>query len=184
MRMGLDGRARDGSIIVSSLATYTYCPRKLYLESAKGQDPQKGLPGRRTKGRYLSSPSLRLRGMVDSVASGTEGVVAVHTTQGRAPRDGVWPGHRLQMGAYLLLLEEAHGERPLRGVVRYADAGKGKCAVERQVTMNPFLRYEVLDARDRIITLLARDSPPAAEPSQKKCAACSARERCLCSGIQ
>ena len=172
------------AINVSSLAAYTYCPRKLYLEGANGRQLQKGLPDRRRQGYFLSSRSLRLRGMMDSVASDKDGVVAVHTAQGKAPRDGVWPGHRLQMGAYLLLLEEAHGEKQLHGVVRYAPGEKGRQPVERPVVMNPFLRYEVLDARDRIFAMLAADSPPAAEPSQKKCSACQVRERCLCSGIQ
>ncbi len=158
---------------VSSFNTYMFCPRKLYLEEKLGlkrETPKSWQPDVKER-KWLASDRLRLRGAVDCVDDSGEMVIAIHEKKGKAPKEGVWPGHRVQMGAYLLLLEEMHAERPVQGIVRYSRED------ERNVVMNPYLRYEVLEVRDKILHMLAHDSIPK-YAKEEKCTSCSMKEQC------
>ncbi|MBS3165282.1 Dna2/Cas4 domain-containing protein [Candidatus Woesearchaeota archaeon] len=150
---------------VSSLAEFLYCSRKLYLQEHHAERPP------RAPGVLLRSERLRLIGKVDEVRKEGDAAIAVQKKTGRAPRQGVWPQHRVQMGAYLLLLEELHPGTEPEGVIRYARA-------ERRVTLNPFLRYEVLETRDRALQVLQQRTLPPRIDDEKRCRACSLFSLC------
>ena len=53
----------------------------------------------------IESKELGLRGIIDQIEVYEESMVPVELKTGKAPRDGVWPGHKIQIAAYALLLE-------------------------------------------------------------------------------
>ena len=71
------------------------------------------------------------------------------------PERGLWPGHKIQLGAYLLLLEEKANKPIEEGFVRYLDSNE-----TRQLTMNPFLRGEIIELIGKVNTLLKAKELP------------------------
>jgi len=89
------------------------------------------------------------------------------------PEKGLWPGHRIQIGAYLLMLQEK-AEKPIKeGFVRYLDNDE-----TRQVTMNPFFRDEILELIKKVSLLLkSREIPPFVD-NENKCNSCELKDDC------
>jgi len=54
----------------------------------------------------VESDALQLKGIVDQIYQYEDYYVPIELKTGRAPKDGVWPGHKIQIGAYALMLEE------------------------------------------------------------------------------
>lgn len=103
----------------------------------------------------VRSEKLRLRGIVDRIEVYGSEYVPVEIKTGRAPSDGVWPDHRLQVAAYMLLLNEKFNAKIKEGLVRYVAAGQ-----TRQVVMNPFMEYEVTEAVNDVFALLEQKKAP------------------------
>lgn len=85
----------------------------------------------------------------------------------------IYPGHRLQVGAYCLLIEERFGVRPPFGVVVLADG------VRVEVENSEELRAEVLAVAEKIREHrreIDREIQVRAIPA--KCRACGQRENC------
>jgi CRISPR/Cas system-associated exonuclease Cas4 (RecB family) len=121
----------------------------------------------------LSSETLGLSGTVDAVEIYTDHVVPVELKTGKAPMSGIWPGHQLELGAYMLLLEERYAMLIPTGKVRYVDEPNA-----RDVAMNPFLRQKVLDTRDAVVRLFSENEIPANIANEKKCLACGQSVPC------
>jgi CRISPR-associated exonuclease Cas4 len=81
--------------------------------------------------------------------------------------------HRLQLGAYFILIEEHYGVRPLFGVVVLGDGSRV------EVPNTDALRREVLAVAERIRTHRARlaESIPV-NPPANKCCRCGQRANC------
>jgi CRISPR/Cas system-associated exonuclease Cas4 (RecB family) len=119
----------------------------------------------------LSSDALGLNGAVDSIEIYGDRIVPVEYPVGRAPQEGIWPGHQVALAAYMLLIEERFSVGIEKGIVRYADA-------ERELVMNPFLRDKVIATRKKIEALLTDEAIPAIILNENKCRSCNERERC------
>ncbi len=91
----------------------------------------------------VGKPDLLLR----QHKQGTELLIPVEVKSARQPRDngsgGIHEGHLLQLGCYLLLVEENYEGEVTFGILRYADG-------ESMVEWTPELREQVLDAADAI----------------------------------
>jgi len=121
----------------------------------------------------LSSTKLGLRGRVDQIEDYGQEFVPYELKTGKTPEKGIWPGHRIQIGAYLLLLEEKL-EKPVKeGFVRYLDKNE-----TRQVTMNPFFRDEIIELIGKVNNLLNSKEVPDFIQNENKCNACELKKDC------
>lgn len=122
---------------------------------------------------FVSSQTLGLKGKVDRIEKHGDKVIPVELKTGRAPKDGVWEGHLIQIGAYMLLLEEQYGKPVPKGIVEYLND-----KVKRNVRMNPFIREDIVRLKEKVLQLLESDHPPPMVQNQNKCRTCGLRERC------
>ncbi|MBI2657066.1 CRISPR-associated protein Cas4 [Candidatus Woesearchaeota archaeon] len=125
----------------------------------------------------VESNELRLKGIVDQIHVYDNGYVPFELKTGKAPNDGVWPSHRIQIAAYSLLLQE-HFRKPVKeGFVFYLDAGE-----KRRITINPFMKEEIKKIVDEIIELLEKRDLPDFCSNQNKCAKCGVKQTCYNEG--
>jgi CRISPR-associated exonuclease Cas4 len=85
----------------------------------------------------------------------------------------VWPSHRAQLGAYLILIEEETGVRPPYGVILLGDVSRVR------VENTPELRAWVLDVADQIRAARRQLAEIIhVNPRPGQCRACGMREVC------
>jgi CRISPR-associated protein Cas4 len=121
----------------------------------------------------IDSNSLQLKGIVDRIEDHRTGYIPVELKTGKMPKEGVWPGHRIQIVAYAMLIEDKYGVTVKEGHVRYLDS-----KIERQIMINPFMREEIKDLIVEVKGVIERDFPPIFCESKKKCLNCGIRETC------
>ncbi len=121
----------------------------------------------------IESDELQLVGIIDQVHDYGTHAVPVELKTGKMPKDGVWPGHRIQAAAYALMLEGAQGKRVPQAVVHYLDGNE-----KRGVVLNPFMREEIVGLVEEIKQLLDNTILPEYCHSVQKCAACGLKKEC------
>ncbi len=137
-----------------------------------GKELLNALPVKQKSEIFLSSPKLRLKGIIDRVEE-IEGLhVPIELKTGSMPREGVWPNHKIQLASYILLLNEKF--KSDHGFVDYLDF-----SVRRKVIMNAFLESEVQDLIEKIHNLFESDVIPEACGNPNKCQSCSFKEKCF-----
>jgi len=126
---------------------------------------------------YVESEELMMKGKIDWLEvydnKVVREVVPYELKTGSAPKTGVWPGHKLQAGAYIMLLEK-NRFFVREAFVKYLDINEA-----RQVMMNPFLEKKVIETRDKVIELFKSKEIPSFCDSESKCASCSLKEQCI-----
>ena len=121
----------------------------------------------------IESDTLQLRGIIDKVEIYEEGYVPIELKTGKAPKEGLWPGHKIQIAAYALMLEEKY-QRPVKeAFVHYLDNKE-----KRHIAINPFMKEEIIGLVKEIQELLEKKSLPNYCENRNKCASCGARETC------
>jgi len=125
---------------------------------------------------YVESEDLLLKGVIDQLEvydnKLVREVVPYELKTGSAPKTGVWPGHKLQTGAYVMLLEK--NKLFVRDAfVKYLDINE-----IRPVVMNPFLEKKVIETRDKVLELFKSKDIPVICESQNKCSSCALKEHC------
>jgi CRISPR-associated protein Cas4 len=126
----------------------------------------------------IESEKLQLVGVIDQLHDYGPHVVPVELKTGKMPREGVWPGHRVQAAAYALMLQEHSGREVREAVVHYLDGNE-----KRQIIINPFMREEIVFLVKEIQELLANTLLPEYCDSRQKCAACGLRTQCYDAGL-
>ena len=126
----------------------------------------KGLPE-----LYVKSEKLGLKGRIDNVEVSGEEFIPVEYKTGKAPESGVWKNHMIQVGAYMLLLSEHYGKDVNYGFVDYKEGKRVK------VVMNPFLKDEILELRNKVNNLLGGKELPQ-KLDDKRCENCGLKEEC------
>ncbi|MBW2975163.1 CRISPR-associated protein Cas4 [Candidatus Woesearchaeota archaeon] len=121
----------------------------------------------------ISSEKLGLRGIIDQIEVYEGGFVPVELKTGKAPKEGVWPGHKIQLIAYALLMEEKFNTEIKEGFVHYLDTKQ-----KRHIPINPFMRIEVKELIDKVNALLSSYKLPDFEKNQNKCQNCGLKEDC------
>jgi CRISPR-associated protein Cas4 len=125
---------------------------------------------------YVESDDLMLKGVIDQLEvydnKLVREVVPYELKTGSAPKTGVWPGHKLQAGAYIMLLEK-NRMFVREAFVKYLDINEA-----RPVMMNPFLEKKVVEARDRVLELFKSKEIPVLCDNQAKCSSCALKEQC------
>jgi len=114
----------------------------------------------------VKSEELEIKGIIDKVEIDGDNYCPIELKTGKTPKTGVWDSHRIQLAAYMLLLEGEFNIKIARGAVEYLDSGE-----KREVVNNPFFRKEVIDTRDKVISLLNSTELPG-KCSWKKCPVC------------
>ena len=122
----------------------------------------------------ISSEKLGLRGIIDQIEIYEHGFVPVELKTGKTPNEGVWPGHKIQIAAYALLLEDHHKKQIKEGFVTYLDTKQ-----RRQIPINPFLRLEVKELIENVNNLLKSKEIPSFCNNQNKCNACGLKQDCF-----
>jgi CRISPR-associated protein Cas4 len=121
----------------------------------------------------LESEGLKLKGIIDQVHVYEEGHVPIELKTGKAPMSGVWPGHRVQVAAYSMLLAE-HFRKPVKeGFVYYLDT-KDK----RHIAINPYMKEEVISLVNEVIALLEKKEVPDYCDNRNKCTNCGIKSTC------
>lgn len=124
---------------------------------------------------WVESENIGLRGIVDQIEMhNSSSYIPIELKTGKMPDEGVWPGHKIQIAAYMLLLEEKFKTSIGEGKVRYLDAKE-----TRIIKNNPFLREEILGLINKVLCLLKSKELPAPAKSENKCLKCGLREECL-----
>ncbi len=121
----------------------------------------------------VGSDELQLKGIIDRIEVYEKGYVPVELKTGKMPQEGVWPGHRIQIIAYSMLLEEKFKTSVKEGFVNYLDAKE-----TRHIAINPFMREEIINLVKEVQDLLNKQEPPNYCENKNKCAKCGLRETC------
>jgi|SRR3989344_2878413 len=123
---------------------------------------------------YISSKELGLKGIIDKLELHENDIVPIELKTGKTPEKGVWNSHKMQIAAYLLLLNEKFKKDINIGFIRYVDSNE-----ERAVILNPFLKDYVLELRDKVKLLLSSEELPEYCDNEKKCKLCGLRKQCF-----
>jgi CRISPR-associated protein Cas4 len=122
---------------------------------------------------YLESEKLGLKGIIDNIERYEDIYIPIELKTGNAPREGAWDGHKIQLGAYLLMLSDKLGKEVNKGYIRYLDISEN-----RSIVMNPFLRMKITDMVKKVNDCLSSKEVPDFCGSENKCRSCGLRERC------
>jgi CRISPR-associated protein Cas4 len=122
---------------------------------------------------FIESKGLQLRGVVDQIEVYGDQLVPIELKTGIAPKTGIWKEHKIQIGAYTLLLEEQFKKEIKEAFVIYLDSNE-----RRHIPINPFLRYEVKKLINKVIFMLHKKKLPGYCDSINKCKVCGIREQC------
>lgn len=120
----------------------------------------------------LSSEELKLKGIIDRVEIFKDEYIPVEMKTGRMMSNGVWPGHKIQIGSYILLLNEKF--RSSYGYVDYLEHGERK-----RIDLDDGLRNEITGIRDNVLNLLSSSEIPAKVENLNKCGKCQFKEECF-----
>jgi len=137
--------------------------------------------------QYFKSERLKLSGVIDVIEvheihdAKTEKISAEKTSEkiyvpielktGKYPEKGMWDGHRIQLAAYMLLLEDA-GKNVSEAAMKYRGVDK------RVLLMNSFLRQEVIDLIKKTSAVLDSFDSPKHVDNKNKCKSCQFKEMC------
>jgi CRISPR-associated exonuclease Cas4 len=124
--------------------------------------------------QYFKSEKLGLSGVIDVIELHDNILyVPVELKTGKVPDGGgMWPGHRMQLATYMMLLEDA-GKQVSEGVLKYKDSDE-----KRVLVLNTLLKEEVLNLVTEVNKLIKSFEIPERVDNKKKCDKCSFREKC------
>jgi len=123
--------------------------------------------------KYFKSETLNLSGIIDMIeVHNNEFYVPVEIKTGKIPSTGMWDGHRIQLAAYMLLLEDA-GKKTGEGYLKYRGVED-----KRILSMNTFLRDEVIGLINKVMTVINSPVAPNYVDNKNKCKSCPHRETC------
>ena len=121
----------------------------------------------------IQSKQLELRGIIDKLEIHGTRVIPIEMKSGKMPNKGMWPGHRIQLAAYLMLLQEKYIKTIKSGYIHYIDHNE-----KRELVLNPFITKEVIETKDKVKTLLKSQNIPNICENKNKCNACSLKTIC------
>ena len=122
---------------------------------------------------FVSSQELELKGKIDRIEKHENKVVPIELKTGKAPRESVWESHLIQVGAYMMLLEEQFQKPVSEGIVEYLSE-----KIKRPVKMNPFLKDDIMKLKEKVKDLLSSNKLPDFTENKNKCRICGLREEC------
>lgn len=121
----------------------------------------------------IESDTLQLKGVIDQIHIYKNGAVPVELKTGKMPKQGVWPGHRIQIAAYALLLEEQLNYPIKEGFVKYLDSNE-----QRHIAINPMMKHEIKQLIAEIMSIINSSELPDYCQNKNKCTGCSFKPTC------
>ena len=121
----------------------------------------------------LYSNKLGLKGIVDKIEINDDLFIPFELKTGSPPKKGVWPGHKIQLIAYLLLIKEHFNKKIKHGFVEYITYKE-----KRHIVINPFSEQRVYDLVKEINSLFSSKKVPQIIENKNKCNACNLKEQC------
>ena len=123
--------------------------------------------------KYYKSEKLNLSGIIDMIeVHNNNFYVPVEIKTGKVPNKGMWDGHRIQLAAYILLLEDA-GNTTGEGYLKYKGVED-----KRILAMNSILKEEVLNLIKKVSTIISNFVVPDYVDNKNKCTSCVHKELC------
>jgi len=125
--------------------------------------------------QHFKSEKLGLSGVIDMIEVYDNIVyVPIELKTGMVPdgNNAMWPGHRMQLAVYLMLLEDS-GKSVSEGVLKYKGSDE-----KRVLMLNTLLKEEVLDLVNQVNKLIKGFDIPEKTDNKKKCIKCSFKEVC------
>ena len=122
---------------------------------------------------YVESKKFDLKGVVDQVEIYEQDIVPYELKTGKPPEKGVWPSHQIQVGAYVLILQEKYNKPIKEAFVKYLNTNE-----TRQIIMNPFLKDEILTLIKKVKALLSDKKIPDYTKNENKCKKCEINKEC------
>lgn len=123
--------------------------------------------------KSVESDKLQLKGIIDCIEIYKNNYVPIELKTGKMPKEGVWPGHRIQIAAYAMLIEENFNTNVKEGFIRYLDTNE-----TRHITINPFMKEEIVGLVKEIQELLKANEIPNYCENKNKCTNCGLRSTC------
>ena len=120
----------------------------------------------------ISSAILELRGIVDQIEIKGEDVIPIEIKTSKPPFEGIHEYHKIQLAAYILLLQEKYPQINY-GYLYYVTAYE-----KRKLVMNPFLKEYVLQLISDTKKLLSEKILPDYCENKKKCESCEIKKYC------
>jgi CRISPR-associated protein Cas1 len=181
----------DPLISVGALHALVYCERLFYLEeveririadasvfAGRRLHVELGEDDSDSERQTFESQSVGLRGTVDVLRRRDGRLIPYEHKRGRSAgspgRREAWRTDRVQVGAYALLVEDAHACRVEEGRVRYHADG-----VTVRVSIDEELRADVAGAIRRARELRATVERPPVTTNERLCVRCSLAPVCL-----
>ena len=123
----------------------------------------------------FKSTRLKLSGIIDVLEihanDGKTTYIPIELKTGKYPDKGMWDGHKIQLAAYMLLLEDS-GKPVSEAAIKYRGVEK------RMLQMNTFLREEVIDLIAKTDKLLTNLELPEHLENKTKCKNCQVHGVC------
>lgn len=117
----------------------------------------------------LESEILGLRGIVDRIEERDGKLLVYEMKTGKAPTEGMWPNHKIQLAAYMMILKEEGKE--VEGTLEY-----GKSI--RKLVLNPFIEDEVKELTKTAHEIIEKRTVPQCQKNDNKCKICGLKKYC------
>jgi CRISPR-associated protein Cas4 len=123
---------------------------------------------------WIESQELQLRGIIDRIEMYPNKKVPVELKTGKAPSSGVWPGHQIQIGAYIMLMQEKFSDLKINeGFIHYTQENK-----KNSIILNPFLKQKIITLAKEVEEMMKSDKIPQICKSEGKCNCCGIKNTC------
>jgi len=118
----------------------------------------------------LESQALGIRGIADRIEECDGKMTVYEMKTGTAPNEGLWPGHRVQLAAYMMMLKEKYNKE-IDGMLEYGT----DC---RKLTLNPFIEDEIRSLINTVTSARISRNIPNKTESENKCKNCGLKKYC------
>jgi len=119
----------------------------------------------------VMSTKLKLRGRIDRVEINEEDYTPIELKTGNMPINGMWPGDKIQLGAYILMLQQKY--KAWYGFLEYTEYGARK-----KLIMDEPLKEDVIRTVEDVHGTMESRYLPKKCGNENKCAKCQMREGC------
>ncbi|MGQ9501150.1 MAG: CRISPR-associated protein Cas4 [Anaerolineae bacterium] len=159
------------SLLLGGGLTLRYARRRRASCLPAGRIVSADVASLRVPGKPLFSKRFQLVGQPDYLLTTRVGMIPVEIKSSKTPPHP-YPSHILQLAAYCLLIEEAEGQPPPYGFIKYPDR-------MFQVPYTPELRHMLLDALEAMRADLAHQTEVHRDHREtRRCLMCGYRETC------
>lgn len=122
----------------------------------------------------ISSEELGIRGIIDKVEIlEDQKYLPYELKTGSMPINGVWPNHKIQILAYIMLLNSKFNTNITEGIVHYLDKDE-----KRLIKTNPFSEIKVKELIQEVNELILSKKIPEPVKNENKCRSCGLKEEC------